>query len=353
MTLFRMPIFVWTVLVTQALILLATPVITAALIALFIDRNYGGSFFDPAVGGDPVLWQHLFWFFGHPEVYIVILPALGVVSEILPVFSRKPLFGYHAFAWATIGIGLLSFSVWAHHMFTTGVVFLPFFTFMTALIAIPTGVKMFNWLATLWRGSIMFTSAMLFGLGIVSMFLIGGISGVMLASAPVDFHLQDTYFVVAHLHYVFFGGAAMGVFAATYYWFPKMSGRFLNETLGKIHFAMLFVGFNMAFFVQHMLGIQGMPRRIADYAPDAGWTEMNLISTVGAFLIAASMVPFVVNVVTSLMNGRKAGDDPWEGNTLEWATTSPPPTYNFDSLPPIRSERPVFDLRHRGEDAHP
>jgi cytochrome c oxidase subunit 1 len=225
-------------------------------------------------------------------------------------------------------------------------VFLPFFTFMTALIAIPTGVKMFNWLATLWRGSLVFTSAMLFGLGIVSMFLIGGISGVMLASAPVDFHLQDTYFVVAHLHYVFFGGAAMGVFAATYYWFPKMSGRMLNEVLGKIHFAMLFIGFNATFFVQHMLGIQGMPRRIADYAPDAGWTEMNVISTVGAFLIAASMVPFVINVVTSLVNGRKAGDDPWEGNTLEWATTSPPPTYNFDSLPPIRSERPVFDLRH-------
>ena len=271
------------------------------------------------------------------------------MSEVLPTFSRKPLFGYHAFVWATIGIGLLSFSVWAHHMFTTGVVFLPFFTFMTALIAIPTGVKMFNWLATLWRGSLVFTTAMLFGLGIVSMFLIGGISGVMLASAPVDFHLQDTYFVVAHLHYVFFGGAAMGVFAATYYWFPKMCGRLLNETLGKIHFAMLFVGFNAAFFVQHMLGIQGMPRRVADYAADAGWTEMNPISTLGAFLIAASMVPFVVNVVTSLMNGPKAGDDPWEGNTLEWATTSPPPTYNFDSLPPIRSERPVFDLRHRDD----
>jgi cytochrome c oxidase subunit I len=353
MTLFRMPIFVWTVLVTQALILLATPVITAALIALFIDRNYGGSFFDPSVGGDPVLWQHLFWFFGHPEVYIVILPALGVVSEVLPTFSRKPLFGYRAFVWATIGIGLLSFSVWAHHMFTTGVVFLPFFTFMTALIAIPTGVKMFNWLATLWRGSLVFTTAMLFGLGIVSMFLIGGISGVMLASAPVDFHLQDTYFVVAHLHYVFFGGAAMGVFAATYYWFPKMTGRLLNETLGKVHFAMLFIGFNATFFVQHMLGIQGMPRRVADYAADAGWTEMNVISTLGAFLIAASMAPFVVNVVTSLMNGEKAGDDPWEGNTLEWATTSPPPTYNFSSLPPIRSERPVFDLRHRDDRVHP
>jgi cytochrome c oxidase subunit 1 len=346
MHLFRMPIFVWTVLVTQVLILLATPVLTAGLIALFIDRNYGGSFFDPSVGGDPILWQHLFWFFGHPEVYIVILPALGVVSEILPVFSRKPLFGYKAFVWATIAIGLLSFSVWAHHMFTTGVVFLPFFTFMTALIAIPTGVKMFNWLATLWRGSLMFTTAMLFALGVISMFLIGGISGVVLASAPVDFHLQDTYFVVAHLHYVFFGGAAMGVFAAAYYWFPKMTGRRLNEALGKIHFGMLFVGFNATFFVQHSLGIQGMPRRVADYAADAGWTEMNFISTVGAFLIAASMVPFVVNVATTLLNGEKVGEDPWEGNTLEWATTSPPPTYNFDRLPRIHSERPVFDLRH-------
>jgi cytochrome c oxidase subunit 1 len=346
MTLFRMPIFVWTVLVTQTLILLATPVLTAGLIALFIDRNYGGSFFDPSVGGDPILWQHVFWFFGHPEVYIVILPALGVVSEILPVFSRKPLFGYKAFVWATIAIGLLSFSVWAHHMFTTGVVFLPFFTFMTALIAIPTGVKMFNWLATLWRGSLVLTTAMLFALGVISMFLIGGISGVVLAAAPVDFHLQDTYFVVAHLHYVFFGGAAMGVFASAYYWFPKMTGRRLNEALGKIHFAMLFVGFNATFFVQHSLGIQGMPRRVADYAADAGWTEMNFISTVGAFLIAASMVPFVVNVATTLLNGEKVGEDPWEGNTLEWATTSPPPTYNFDRLPPIRSERPVFDLRH-------
>jgi cytochrome c oxidase subunit 1 len=352
MTLFRMPIFVWTVLVTQALILLATPIITAALIALFIDRNYGGSFFDPSVGGDPVLWQHLFWFFGHPEVYIVILPAMGVVSEVLPVFSRKPLFGYRAFVWATIGIGLLSFSVWAHHMFTTGVVFLPFFTFMTALIAVPTGVKMFNWLATLWRGSLVFTTAMLFALGFISMFLIGGISGVVLASAPVDFHLQDTYFVVAHLHYVVFGGASMGVFAASYYWFPKMTGRKLNERLGQVHFFSLFVGFNLTFFVQHGLGIQGMPRRIADYAADAGWTEMNLISTVGAFLIAVSMLPFVVNVVTTLLNGEKVGDDPWEGNTLEWATSSPPPTYNFDRLPPVRGERPLFDLRHRDVPGH-
>jgi cytochrome c oxidase subunit 1 len=352
MTLFRMPIFVWTVLVTATLILLATPVLTAGLIALFIDRNYGGHFFDPAAGGNPILWQHIFWFFGHPEVYIVILPAMGVVSEILPVFSRKPLFGYRAFVYATVGIGLLSFSVWAHHMFTTGQVFLPFFAFMTALIAIPTGVKMFNWMATLWRGSVSLTTPMLFALGFVSMFLIGGISGVMLASPAVDFHLQDTYFVVAHLHYVFFGGSVFGVFAATYFWFPKMTGRRLNEGLGKVHFWMHFIGFNLAFFPMHMLGISGMPRRVADYSPDAGWTLYNLMSTAGAFLIAASILPFLVNVVATFINGERVGDDPWEGNTLEWATTSPPPVYNFDRLPPIRSERPVFDLRHKHDVEH-
>jgi cytochrome c oxidase subunit 1 len=352
MTLFRMPIMVWTVLVTQVLIMLATPVLAAGMIALFIDRNYGGSFFDPTVGGNPVLWQHLFWFFGHPEVYIVILPAMGVVSEILPVFSRRPLFGYRAFVFATVAIGLLSFSVWAHHMFTTGQVFLPFFSFMTALIAVPTGVKMFNWMATLWRGSITLATPMLFALGFLSMFLIGGISGMMLSSPPIDFHLQDTYFVVAHLHYVFFGGSVFGVFAATYYWFPKMTGRRLNERLGKVHFALHFIGFNLAFFPQHFLGIAGMPRRIADYSPDAGWTMWNLMSTAGAFLIAISVLPFLVNVVATFINGEKVGDDPWEGHTLEWATSSPPPPYNFDTLPPIRSERPVFDLRHRHDADH-
>src|SRR3990170_2605114 len=352
MTLFRMPIFVWTVLVTAVLILLATPVLAAGLIALFIDRNYGGSFFDPSVGGNPVLWRHIFWFFGHPEVYIVILPAMGVVSEIIPVFSRKPLFGYKAFVFATIGIGLLSFSVWAHHMFTTGAVFLPFFAIMTALIGIPTGVKMFNWMATLWRGKLVLATPMLFAIGFISMFLIGGISGIMLGSPPIDFHVQDTYFVVAHLHYVFFGGSVFGVFAATYYWFPKMTGRRLNERLGKVHFWMHFIGFNLAFFPMHELGIQGMPRRIADYSPDAGWTLWNLASTGGAFLIAASILPFLVNVVATFINGEKVGDDPWEGNTLEWATSSPPPPYNFDRLPPIRSERPVFDLRHRHDAEH-
>ncbi len=346
MTLMRMPIFCWTVLVTAVLILLATPVLTAGLIALFIDRNYGGSFFDATTGGHPILWQHIFWFFGHPEVYIVILPAMGVVSEILPVFSRKPLFGYRAFVFATIAIGLLSFSVWAHHMFTTGVVFLPFFAFMTALIAVPTGVKMFNWMATLWRGSISLTTPMLFALGFVSMFLIGGITGVMLSAAAVDFHLQDTYFVVGHLHYVFFGGSVFGVFAATYFWFPKITGRRLNERLGKVHFWIHFIGFNVAFFPMHPLGISGMPRRIADYSPDAGWTLWNMVSTVGAFMIAISILPFLINVIATFINGERVGDDPWEANTLEWATSSPPPPYNFDRLPPIRSERPVFDLRH-------
>jgi cytochrome c oxidase subunit 1 len=352
MALFRMPILVWTVLVTATLILLATPVLAAGMIELFIDRNYGGSFFDPNAGGNPVLWQHLFWFFGHPEVYIVILPAMGVVSEILPVFARRPLFGYRAFVFATIAIGLLSFSVWAHHMFATGQVFLPFFSFMTALIAVPTGVKMFNWMATLWRGSIILATPMLFALGFLSMFLIGGISGVMLALPPIDFHLTDTYFVVAHLHYVFFGGSVFGVFAATYYWFPKMTGRRLNERLGKVHFWLHFVGFNLAFFPMHFLGIAGMPRRIADYSPTAGWTFWNIVSTFGAFVIAISVLPFLVNVVATLINGEKVGDDPWEANTLEWATSSPPPPYNFDKLPPIRSERPVFDLRHRHDAEH-
>jgi cytochrome c oxidase subunit 1 len=350
MTLFRMPIFVWTILVTATLIMLATPVLTAGLIALFIDRNYGGSFFDPANGGSPILWQHIFWFFGHPEVYIVILPAMGIVSEILPVFSRKPLFGYRAFVYATIGIGLLSWSVWAHHMFTTGVVFLPFFSFMTALIAVPTGVKMFNWLATMWRGSISLTTAMLFAIGFVAMFLIGGISGVMLSAAPVDFHLQDTYFVVAHLHYVFFGGSVFGVFAATYFWFPKMTGRRLNERLGKVHFWLHFIGFNLTFFPMHSLGVTGMPRRIADYDPtNTGWMILNSMETVGAFIIAISIFPFLINVIATFINGERVGDDPWEANTLEWATSSPPPPHNFDKLPPIRSERPVFDLRHRDD----
>jgi cytochrome c oxidase subunit 1 len=346
MTLFRMPILVWTILVTSVLVLMATPVFTSALIMLFIDRNYGGHFFDPATGGNAILWQNVFWFYSHPAVYVMVLPAMGMISEILPVFSRKPLFGYKAFVFATAGIGALGFSVWAHHMFTTGSVFLPFFSLMTFLIAVPTGVKMFNWIFTLWRGKLILSTPLLFALGFLSMFLIGGINGAFSASVPVDFALHDTYWVVAHLHYVLFGGSVFGLFAGVYYWFPKMTGRMLSEGLGKVQFVLMFIGFNLTFFPMHILGLSGMPRRIADYASTAGWNELNLAASIGGFVIAASIVPFLVNVAVSLRGGRLAGDDPWEGNTLEWATSSPPPPYNFDHLPEIRSERPLFDLRH-------
>jgi len=345
-TLFRMPIMVWTVLVTSVLVLMATPVLTSALIMLFIDRNYGGHFFDPANGGNPVLYQNVFWFYSHPAVYIMILPAMGIISEILPVFSRKPLFGYKAFIFATVCIGALGFSVWAHHMFTTGAVFLPFFSLMTFLIAVPTGVKMFNWIATMWRGKLSFDTPLLYAVGFLTMFLIGGINGAFSAAVPVDFAIHDTYWVVAHIHYVLFGGSVFAIFGGIYYWFPKMTGRMLNETLGKVQFVIMFVGFNLTFFPMHQLGLAGMPRRIADYSASAGWSELNLVATIGGFVIAASLLPFFWNVLISLRNGRIAGDDPWGGNTLEWATTSPPPAYNFDHLPEIRSERPVFDARY-------
>ncbi len=346
LTLFRMPVLVWTVLVTSVLVLMATPVLTSALIMLFIDRNYGGSFFDPANGGQAVLYQNVFWFYSHPAVYIMILPAMGIVSEVLPVFSRKPLFGYKAFVFATVGIGALGFSVWAHHMFTTGAVFLPFFSLMTFLIAVPTGVKMFNWMATLWQGKLDFKTPLLYAVGFLTMFLIGGLNGAFSAAVPVDFALHDTYWVVAHIHYVLFGGSVFAVFAGIYYWFPKMTGRMLGEGLGKIQFVLMFIGFNLTFFPMHQLGLAGMPRRIADYNAAAGWNELNLAATIGGFIIAASMLPFFWNVLVSLRSGKVAGDDPWEGNTLEWATSSPPPPYNFDHLPEIRSERPVFDVRH-------
>jgi cytochrome c oxidase subunit 1 len=346
MTLFRMPIMVWTVLVTSVLVLMATPVLTSGLIMLFIDRNYGGVFFDPSSGGSAVLWQNVFWFYSHPAVYIMILPAMGIISEILPVFSRKPLFGYKAFIFATAAIGALGFSVWAHHMFTTGSVFLPFFSLMTFLIAVPTGVKMFNWIATMWGGQLTFSTPLLYALGFLTMFLIGGINGAFSASVPVDFAIHDTYWVVAHLHYVLFGGSVFAVFAGLFYWFPKMFGRRLNETLGKIQFVIMFIGFNLTFFPMHQLGLAGMPRRIADYSANAGWNDLNLVATIGGFMIAAAILPFIFNVFITLRNGPPAGDDPWEGNTLEWATSSPPPPYNFDHLPQIRSERPVFDARH-------
>ncbi len=352
MTLFRMPIMTWTVLVTSVLVVMATPVLTSALIMLFIDRNYGGHFFDPSNGGNAVLYQNIFWFYSHPAVYIMILPAMGIISEVLPVFSRKPLFGYKAFVFATVGIGALGFSVWAHHMFTTGQVFLPFFSLMTFLIAVPTGVKMFNWIATLWRGKLTFSTPLLFAFGFLTMFLIGGLNGAFSAAVPVDFALHDTYWVVAHLHYVLFGGSVFGVFAGIYYWFPKMTGRMLNETLGKIQFVIMFIGFNLTFFPMHQLGLAGMPRRIADYASNAGWSQLNMVATIGGFVIAASMIPFLWNVLVSLRSGKPAGDDPWEANTLEWATSSPPPPYNFDHLPEIRSERPVFDARHGRTASH-
>jgi cytochrome c oxidase subunit 1 len=351
MTLFRMPILVWTVLVTSILVLLATPVITSALIMLFIDRNYGGHFFDPAAGGSAVLYQNVFWFYSHPAVYVMILPAMGVISEVLPVFSRKPLFGYKAFVFATAAIGALGFSVWAHHMFTTGSVFLPFFSLLTFMIGVPTGVKMFNWIFTMFRGQISLSSPMIFAVGFLTMFLIGGINGAFSASVPVDFAIHDTYWVVAHIHYVLFGGSVFGVFAGLYYWFPKMTGRMLDEGLAKVHFWLMFIGFNLTFFPMHMLGIAGMPRRIADYASDVGWNEWNMTATIGSFLISIAILPFMWNVFVSLRNGKVAGDDPWEGNTLEWATSSPPPPYNFDRLPEIRSERPLFDLRH-GRPSH-
>jgi cytochrome c oxidase subunit 1 len=343
MTMFRLPIFVWNMIVTLALILFSFPVLTAAMAALFIDRNFGGAFFNPANGGDPILYQHLFWFFGHPEVYIVVLPFFGIVTEIIPVFSRKPLFGYRGFVFATLLIGAYSFSVWAHHMFTTGAVDNPFFSATSMLIAIPTGIKFFNWIATMWRGKIRIRTPMLFVAGFLFMFLMGGITGVLVASPPIDYAVHDTYFVVAHFHYTLFGGSVFAAFAGFYYWIPKMSGRMMSERLGKLHFWLMLIGFNLTFFPMHQLGLNGMPRRIADY-PER-FAGLNALATIGSGILALSIVVFLVNFFVSMRNGAEAGDDPWEGNTLEWATTSPPPHHNFVELPTIRSERPVFDAR--------
>jgi cytochrome c oxidase subunit I len=349
MTMFRMPLFTWTILVTSLLVLLATPVFASALVMLLIDRNLGGSFFNPANGGIAVLWQNVFWFYSHPAVYVMVLPGMGIISDVLPVFSRKPLFGYKAFVFATAGIGALGFSVWAHHMFVTGQVLLPFFSIMTFLIAVPTGVKFFNWIATMVKGQITFSTAMLFAIGFLTMFLIGGIDGVFLASPPVDFALTETYWVVAHIHYVLFGGSVFAVYAGFYYWFPKFSGKKLNEGLGKLHFWLQFIGFNLTFFSMHILGLLGMPRRIQDYEPLKDWVGLNQLQTAGALLIALSTAPFLANVVMTMRRKTRDQEDPWEGNTLEWYTTSPPPAHNFDSLPEIHSERPLFDLRHADE----
>jgi cytochrome c oxidase subunit I len=347
MTMFRMPIFTWNIFITSLLILLAFPLLTAALLVLWADRNLHAQVFEPANGG-AILWQHLFWFFGHPEVYIVAIPFFGIVTEVIPVFSRKPLFGYKGMVFATMSIAALSMTVWAHHMFTTGAVLLPFFSIMSYLIAVPTGIKFFNWIGTMWRGSITFETPMLFSVGFMVTFLFGGLTGVLLASPPVDFHVTDTYFVVAHFHYVLFGTIVFAAYSGIYFWFPKFTGRYLDEKLGKLHFWLTFLGFHTTFLVQHWLGNKGMPRRIADYLPSDGFTTLNTISTLGSFVLGASMLPFAYNVYRSYRYGEIAtADDPWgHGNSLEWATSSPPPRHNFTSIPRIRSERPAFEYHY-------
>ncbi|MFI0444933.1 cytochrome c oxidase subunit I [Actinomadura sp. 6N118] len=345
MTMFRMPIFTWNILLTSILVLLAFPVLAAALLALEADRKLGAHVFDAAHGG-ALLWQHLFWFFGHPEVYIIALPFFGIVTEILPVFSRKPIFGYVSLVFATITIAGLSITVWAHHMFVTGQVLLPFFSFMTFLIAVPTGVKFFNWVGTIWRGQLTFESPMLWSLGFLVTFLFGGLTGVILASPPMDFQLSDSYFVVAHFHYVVFGTVVFAMFAGFYFWWPKFTGKMLNDTLGKVHFWLLFIGFHGTFLIQHWLGAAGMPRRYSDYAKE--FTGMNQVSTIFSFILGVSLLPFLYNVYITAKKGKKVDvDDPWGyGASLEWATTCPPPRHNFNSIPKIRSERPAFDLHH-------
>jgi cytochrome c oxidase subunit I len=343
-----LPLFVWTTLVQNFLLLFALPSLTTAAIFLLFDRHLGTSFFKAESGGDPLLYQHLFWAFGHPEVYILILPVFGIVSEVLPVFSRKPIFGYIFIAWSSVAIGFLSFVVWVHHMFATGLpdVALAFFASSTTLIAIPTAVKVFNWTATLWGGSIVTKTALLFSVGFLLMFPIGGLSGVSLAVVPFDWQITDTYYVVAHIHYVFFGGTALGIFSAIYYWFPKATGKLLSEKLGVWNFWLVFIGLNLTFFPMHMLGLLGMPRRQWTYHEGLGWTVYNFIETIGAFIIALGVLIFIINLVVSFRSGARAGADPWDAWTLEWATASPPPEYNFVKTPVVRSRRPLGDLKH-------
>ncbi|MDX6430577.1 MAG: cytochrome c oxidase subunit [Streptosporangiaceae bacterium] len=345
MTMFRMPIFVWNALLTSVLVLLAFPVLAAALLVLESDRRFGTRVFDASTGG-AMTWQHLFWFFGHPEVYIIALPFFGIITEVIPVFSRKPLFGYVGMVGATIAIAGLSMAVWAHHMFATGKVMLPFFAFMTYLIAVPTGVKFFNWIGSMWRGRLSFESPMLFAIGFLVTFLFGGLTGVILASPPLDFHLNDSYFVVAHFHYVVFGTVVFAMFAGFYFWWPKMTGKMLDDRLGKIHFWTLFIGFHTTFLVQHWLGAEGMPRRYADYSKQ--FAGLNMLSSIGAGILGASTLFFLYNVYrTARRAPRVAVDDPWGfGNSLEWATSCPPPRHNFKAIPRIRSERPAFDLHY-------
>ena len=348
MTINRLPLFVWTTLVTAFIILVAIPSLTAAASLLMLDRYLGTTFFTESQGGDPLLWQHLFWAFGHPEVYILVLPAMGIISEVIPVFSRKPIFGYMFVAWSSVAIGFLGMIVWAHHMFAVG---LPLwaqvaFAANSFLIAVPTSVKIFNWLATIWGGRLQLKAPMLFALGFVGLFVIGGLTGIAVAVVPIDWQVTDTYFVVAHFHYTLFGGTVFGLFAGTYYWFPKMTGRMLSNKLGIWNFWLLFIGFNLTFMPLHFAGLMGMPRRIWTYAPGLGWETPSLISAFGVIFIYAAVMVFLVNIVRSVRSGPIAGDNPWDAWTLEWATSSPPPAHNYDSLPPVRSRRPLWDVKH-------
>lgn len=347
MTMFRMPIFTWNILITSVLALMAFPVLTAAYFGLIADRRLDALIFDPATGGS-ILWQHLFWFFGHPEVYIIALPFFGIVSEVFPVFSRKPIFGYKTLVLATITIAALSVTVWAHHMYTTGAVMLSFFALMTMLIAVPTGVKFFNWIGTMWRGKLTFETPMLWGIGFMATFLFGGLTGVILASPALDFHVHDTYFVVAHFHYVVFGTVVFAMFSGFYFWWPKFTGKMLDERLGKVHFWLTFIGFHMTFLIQHWIGAKNMPRRYVDYLVEDDITWMNQVSTVGAFILAFATLPFIWNVIKTWRSAPHVHvDDPWGyGRSLEWATSCPPPRHNFVSIPRIRSESPAFDLHH-------
>jgi len=344
----RVGLFVWMVLVNSFLIILALPALNASLLMLLVDRQLSTHFFTQQGGGSPLLWQHYFWSFGHPEVYIMVLPGFGIISETIPVFSRQPIFGYGFVAASTVAIGLLSLGVWAHHMFAVGMGHRWDMTFGAAsmLIAIPTGVKIFNWTATMYGGAIRFTTSMWFAIAFLITFTMGGLSGVMFAAVPIDWQTTDTYFVVAHMHYVLFGGTLFSVFSGLYYWFPKMSGKILSEKLGRWHFWLTFIGFNMTFLIQHVLGLAGMPRRIFTYPALPGWGIMNLISTIGAFVLGISVVVFLWNLYVSFQRGELAGDNPWNAWTLEWATSSPPPLQNFKAVPPVRSRRPLWDLAH-------